>query len=81
MWINLVYSYDQSWIFSIIPPVFRVTWSSEIILIYWFDAQKHVTEFKMIVLFNNFVKTDTFYFSEFFDKNTVQKNYIRKFEI
>ncbi len=30
----------QSWIFSIITPVFRVTWSSEIILIWWFAAQE-----------------------------------------
>ncbi len=30
----------QSWIFSIITPVFSVTWSSEIILICWFAAQE-----------------------------------------
>ncbi len=30
----------QSWIFSIITPVFSVTWSSEISLIYWFAAQE-----------------------------------------
>ncbi len=30
----------QSCIFSIITPVFGVTWSSEIIIIYWFAAQK-----------------------------------------
>ncbi len=29
-----------SCIFSIITPVFSVTWSSEIILIYWFTAQE-----------------------------------------
>ncbi len=29
-----------SWIFIIITPVFSVTWSSEIILIYWFAAQE-----------------------------------------
>ncbi len=29
----------RSWIFSIITPVFSVTWSSEIILICWFAAQ------------------------------------------
>ncbi len=28
----------RSWIFSIITPVFSVTWSSEIILIWWFAA-------------------------------------------
>ncbi len=28
----------RSCIFSIIPPVFSVTWSSEIIIIYWFTA-------------------------------------------
>ncbi len=37
---NIIYSCDQSWIFSIITPVFSVTWSSEIILIYWFAAQE-----------------------------------------
>ncbi len=31
----------QSWIF-IITPVFSVTWSSEIILIYWFPAQETI---------------------------------------
>ncbi len=30
----------QSCIFSIITPVFRVTWSSEIIIICWFAAQE-----------------------------------------
>ncbi len=30
----------RSWIFSIITPVFSVTWSSEIILICWFAAQE-----------------------------------------
>ncbi len=30
----------QSWIFSIITPVFSFTWSSEIILICWFAAQE-----------------------------------------
>ncbi len=30
----------QRWIFSIITPVFSVTWSSEIILICWFAAQE-----------------------------------------
>ncbi len=37
---NVIYSCDQSWIFSIITPVFSVTWSSEIILICWFAAQE-----------------------------------------
>ncbi len=31
---------DQSCIFSIITPVFSVTWSSEIIIICWFAAQE-----------------------------------------
>ncbi len=30
----------QRWISSVIAPVFSVTWSSEIILIYWFAAQE-----------------------------------------
>ncbi len=30
----------QSWIFSIIAPVFSVTWSSEIILEFWFAAEE-----------------------------------------
>ncbi len=37
--LNVIYFCDQSCIFSIITPVFSVTWSSENILIYWFDAQ------------------------------------------
>ncbi len=36
MWIYV----KPIWIFSIITPVFSVTWSSEIILIYWFAAQE-----------------------------------------
>ncbi len=32
----------RSCIFSIITPVFSVTWSSEIILIYWFAAQETI---------------------------------------
>ncbi len=42
MWIYCKMSFIsvmRSWIFSIITPVFSVTWSSEIILI-WFDAQE-----------------------------------------
>ncbi len=35
---NIIYFCDQS-IFSIITPVFSVTWSSEIIIICWFAAQ------------------------------------------
>ncbi len=30
----------RSWIFSIITPVFSVTWSSEIIIIFWYAAQE-----------------------------------------
>ncbi len=40
MWISVIYFCDQSCIFSIITPVFSVTWSSEIIIIYWFAAQE-----------------------------------------
>ncbi len=42
MWISikLIYFCDQSCIFSIITPVFSVTWSSEIIIICWFAAQE-----------------------------------------
>ncbi len=43
MWIyckNVMYSCDEICIFSIITPVFSVTWSSEIILIFWFAAQE-----------------------------------------
>ncbi len=34
---KIIYCCDQSCIFSIITPVFSVTWSSEIIIIRWFD--------------------------------------------
>ncbi len=37
---NIIYFCDQSCIFSIITAVFSVTWSSEIIIIYWFAAQQ-----------------------------------------
>ncbi len=37
---NVMYSCNQSFIFSIITPVFSVTWSSEITTICWFAAQK-----------------------------------------
>ncbi len=37
---NVIYSCDQSWIFSIITPVISVTWSSEIILICWLAVQE-----------------------------------------
>ncbi len=37
---TLIYFCDQNCIFSIITPVFSVTWSSEIILICWFAAQE-----------------------------------------
>ncbi len=40
----------HSWIFSIITPVFSVTWSSEIILICWFAAQE---TFLIIINFKN----------------------------
>ncbi len=43
MWIyNQMYciSVMHICIFSIITPVFSVTWSSEIIIIYWFAAQE-----------------------------------------
>ncbi len=37
---NVIYACDQSCIFSIITPVFSVTWSSEIIIICRFAAQE-----------------------------------------
>ncbi len=37
---NVIYFCDQICIFSIITPVFSVTWCSEIILIWWFAAQE-----------------------------------------
>ncbi len=37
--VNVIYFCDRSCIFSIITPVFSVTWSSEIIIICWFAAQ------------------------------------------
>ncbi len=40
----------RSWIFSIITPVFSVTWSSEIILICWFAVQE---TFLIIILSRN----------------------------
>ncbi len=55
----------QIWIFSIITLVFSVTWSSEMILIRWFDAQETflllLWMLKTIVLFHMFVKTDTLF--------------------
>ncbi len=40
----------QSWIFSIITPVFIVTWSSEIILICWFETFVFLLVLKTVVL-------------------------------
>ncbi len=40
MWVSVIYLCDKSCILSIITPVFSVTWSSEIIIIYWFAAQE-----------------------------------------
>ncbi len=47
----------HSWIFSIITPVFSVTWSSEIILICWFAAQE---TFLIIINVENSFLTLTF---------------------
>ncbi len=70
----------RSCIFSIITPVFSVTWSSEIILICWFAAQER---FLIIINVENSCAAqyfcgnrDTFYFSGFFDALKVQKNSI-----
>ncbi len=66
----------QSWIFSIITAVFSVTWSSEIILIFWFAAQD---KFIIINVKNstaaNFRNGNTFS-TGFFDVYKVQKNSI-----
>ncbi len=53
MWIYYKMSFIsvmRSCIFSIITPVFSVTWSSEIILIYWFAQEA----FMIIVNVENF---------------------------
>ncbi len=50
----------HSCIFSIIPPVFSVTWSSEIIIIYWFSAQETfsiIAKVETVVLLGIFVET------------------------
>ncbi len=57
MWIFI--SVMRSCIFSIITAVFSVTWSSEIIIIYWFTAQEHfwlLSMLKTVVLHNIFVE-------------------------
>ncbi len=63
---DVIYFCDQSCIFSIITPVFSVTWSSEIIIIYWFAAQE---TFLIIINVENSCAAqyfcgnwDTFYF-------------------
>ncbi len=61
---------------SIIPPVFRVTWSSEIILIYWFAAPEI---FLIIINVGNSCAASYFgetLFSGLFDEKEVQKNSI-----
>ncbi len=63
---NFIYCCDQSWIFSI-TPVFSVTWSFKIILIYWFVAQETFliiinVEKSLIFLW------DPWFFSGFFDE-------------
>ncbi len=62
----------RSCISSIITPVFSVTWSSEIIIIYWFTAQE---TFLIIINVENSRAAqyfcgncDTFNFSAFFDE-------------
>ncbi len=62
----------QRCIFSIITAVFSVTWSSEIIIIYWFTAQE---TFLNIISVENSCgasyfcgNSDTFEFSGFFDE-------------
>ncbi len=54
---NVIYFCDQSCIFSIITPVFSVTWSSEIIKICWFAAQLSV------------INNGSFYYSCFLQLN------------
>ncbi len=60
-----IFLHDQSCIFSIITPVFSVTWSSEIILICLFAAQKHfllLWMLKKVVLLHIFVETVIHFF-------------------
>ncbi len=52
----------RSCIFSIITPVFSVTWSSEIILICWFTAQQTMLKTVYIFVF--------FYFLDFSDEQS-----------
>ncbi len=57
---NVIYCCDQSCIFSIITPVFSVTWSSEIIQICWFAVQEVfliIKFLKTVLLLHNFVET------------------------
>ncbi len=65
----------QSWMFSIITPVFSVTWSSEIILICWFAAQE---TFLIIINVKNscaasyfFIETDTFFQGYFINRKLI----------
>ncbi len=59
----------RSCIFSIITPVFSVTWSSEIIIICWFDAQE-----TFLIIINVEDSCAAQYFSGNFDEKKVQKN-------
>ncbi len=52
-----IISVMRSWIFIIITPVFSVTWSSEIILIYWFAAKE---TFLIIIKVENSCTARTF---------------------
>ncbi len=53
--LNVIYFCDQSCIFSIITPVFSVTWSSEIIIICWFDQENFCyLLLSFIVIFINY---------------------------
>ncbi len=51
-----MYYCDAKLIFSIITPVFSITWSSEIILICWFHAQ----ETFIIIIITIFYHADDF---------------------
>ncbi len=59
---NVIYSC----IFSIITPVFSVTWSSEIVLLFWFAAQKYFYD----------DDAENRMYSGLFDEIKVQKNSI-----
>ncbi len=63
---KLIYFCDQSSIFSIITPVFSVTWSSEIIIICWFAAQE--TVLLLLLLLLSIIKTVEYIFSGFLDE-------------